>query len=265
MYYQEFPPSPILTPYVKCLWILESDQFITDAPEKILPDGCMELIFHYGAPFVQSLSQPKTFVYGQLHQAIEISPNGKTGILAVRFQPDGLSAFINMPGSEFVNRPATFLELFGNKGSSMEDQLLLCNNSEQRTKLMIQFLESQLSSHYGRYDNVINWCVKNIRSNNGVLDKNQFERHIGLSQRQLERRFKNSVGLTIKRFAKITRFQHTLSLINDNEMSLTSLAHHAGYYDQAHFIKDFKEFAGINPKAYISTKHALSDLLVNGV
>ena len=266
MLYQEFSPSSLLQPFIKCFWVLENEYSNPEDKERVLPDGSMELIFHYGDRFQEAGAvQAGAFVYGQLHQAIDISPTGKTGILGIRFYPNGLSPFTHIPGKEISNRPAIFRELFHLAGEEIKDQLMNCTTTEQRINLMTNFLEKQLLSHGHRFDDMSNWCVQQIITLQGQSSKHDLLQHVGLSQRQLERRFKDAVGLTIKHFSRIIRFQHTLKLMQSSKSyTLTSLAHHAGYYDQAHFIKDFREFSGVNPKTYITQEHKLSDLLING-
>ncbi len=95
MNYQVFDPCKDLSTLVKCYWTLESP--IEDNPERqtIVPDGCMEMIFHYGDLYKQYVEngnhilQPKCFVIGQLSRPLEIEPIGEIGIFSVRFYPEG--------------------------------------------------------------------------------------------------------------------------------------------------------------------------------
>jgi hypothetical protein len=96
--------SAVLTPFVKLIWSLESDRSIRDAPrERILPDGCVELVFHFCDRFCtyfangDSRIQPQSFVVGQMNRFIEIEPQGQIGFVAVRFHVHGAYRFL--PGS----------------------------------------------------------------------------------------------------------------------------------------------------------------------
>jgi AraC-like DNA-binding protein len=85
------------------------------------------------------------------------------------------------------------------------------------------------------------------------------------SRRQLERRFANTVGLSPKQLAKIIRLQHTLKNLEQKQFNnLASLAVENGYFDQAHFIKDFKEFTGITPKQFYADSLKMSSLFIQG-
>ena len=90
--FQNHPVHPALRPFVKCVWSLESESAIGDVPrERILPDGCVELVFHFHDPFVShfangtSALQPHSFVVGQMKHYLEIEPKGRVGFVAVRF------------------------------------------------------------------------------------------------------------------------------------------------------------------------------------
>jgi len=73
-----------------------------------------------------------------------------------------------------------------------------------------------------------------------------------LSERQFERQFRKFSGFSPKLFSRIVRFQSALTQYGNNEKSLTEIALETGYYDQSHFIHDFKEFSGYHPKQYFS-------------
>jgi Domain of unknown function (DUF6597) len=84
--YREYPIHPALAPFVKCIWSVESDRAIYDAPrERILPDSCVELVFHFNDPFLSHFSdgesavQPRSFLVGQMKRFLEIAICEKFG------------------------------------------------------------------------------------------------------------------------------------------------------------------------------------------
>src|SRR5882724_9145464 len=94
--YREYPIHPALASLIKCIWSLESDGAICDPPrERILPDGCVELVFHFHDPFRthfangKSAVQPQSFVVGQMKRFLEIAPVGRIGFVAIRFYARG--------------------------------------------------------------------------------------------------------------------------------------------------------------------------------
>ena len=95
MNYQTFEPGKDLSEFVKCYWTLEGPAEKNPQRQTIVPDGCMEMVFHYGDLYRQyidnrrTIVQPRSFVIGQLTRPLEIEPTGETGIFSVRFHPEG--------------------------------------------------------------------------------------------------------------------------------------------------------------------------------
>jgi hypothetical protein len=109
MNYQTFEPDQKLKGLVKCYWTLKSSVDERLEKQSIVPDGCMEMIFHNGDPYKQytgngkSIIQPKCFVIGQITRSLEIEPTGHTNIFSVRFHPNGFSPFATLPIKEMEN------------------------------------------------------------------------------------------------------------------------------------------------------------------
>lgn len=266
MRYKEYIPNPILAPYVKCIWTLE----VSGMPgmthrEKVLPDGCMELIFHYGDLFQQYRSdkpelQPRSFLHGQMKAYIEIGPTGNTGMIAARFYPHGLAAFINMPVNELTDSVTDVASLFGKEARSVEEQLGNTDDENKRVALLHTFLTKRLKPASVKTTIAAN-AARSIMATSGTTTIHQLAADACMSERQLERIFLSSVGISAKTFSKITRFQHSIRAAqNGRQTTLTQLAYENGYYDQAHFTRDFKTFAGMSPTQYFSEIHALADL-----
>ena len=123
MNYEVYTPIPELQPFIKCFWSLEDNDVKSEpAKQRVLPDGCMEMIFHYGDPYRQyfenstSLIQPRSFIYGQITKYIEIAPTGISGIVSARFLPDGISPFINIPLTAIENKAVPLAEIFNEYG-----------------------------------------------------------------------------------------------------------------------------------------------------
>lgn len=96
---------------------------------------------------------------------------------------------------------------------------------------------------------------------NGKISVNELSQQININRRQLERRFSSAIGMSPKQLSKTIRLQSTLKqLLHKEYTNLTALAHDAEYYDQAHFIKDFKEFTGLTPKEFYGDNLQMSYL-----
>jgi len=266
MNYQVYAPAPGLEPFIKCFWTLEDEPSPEPARQRVLPDGCMEMIFHYGDLYQQffedgtSLIQPRSFIFGQISRFIEIAPTGSTGIVAARFLPEGLGPFIDRPLSALENKAVSITELFGEAGKVLETDVLALAANRERIQLIETFLFSRLAESHAT-DTITRACVDVIMRSRGQLDVTTLADTLNINRRNIERRFTAQVGMSPKQLSRIIRLQSTLKMLDEkNFSSLTSLAYENGYYDQAHFIKDFKEFTGVSPRLFYSGNLKLATL-----
>jgi AraC-like DNA-binding protein len=269
MQYLTYTPSAYLIPFVKCYWTLSAPE--EDKPEKqrIVPDGCMEMIFHHGDLYKQyhedgsHIIQPRSFVFGQITIPLDIEPTGESEIFAVRFNPDGFIAFGSLPINTMENRAVPLTELFDEAGDFLEQNILNAITTEERISIVETFLIERLISP-GSVDKLVKSSVEVIMEGNGQLSIDKLSEQLQINRRQLERKFSSVIGLSPKQLSKMIRLQSTLKALSNKEFtSLTSLAYQGEYYDQAHFIKDFKEFTGMSPKKFYADNLRMS-LLFSG-
>jgi AraC-like DNA-binding protein len=266
MKYEVFAPVAELQPFVKCFWTLEEVDSSVPEKQKVLPDGCMEMIFHYGDNYRQyfedgsSVIQPKCFVYGQISSYIEIEPTGRTGIVAARFFPEGLVPFIERAIAELENKAVDLYDLFGEDGKMLGVEVISVADNPSRIRLIEEFLLSKLATTK-TIDNITRACVQAIFQSQGQIGVVELADKMNINRRNMERRFISAVGLSPKQLSRVARLQATLKMLDQNQYSsLTSLAYENGYYDQAHFIKDFKDFTGLSPKSFYSENLQLATL-----
>src|SRR4051812_17656198 len=102
MQYREHHPKAPLNRYLECFWILESETLSSSVTtERILPDGCVELILNFGASFKQHIGtkqsiQPPNFLVGQMTGPVFISPTGTVQLMGLRFHPGGTLPFFSL-------------------------------------------------------------------------------------------------------------------------------------------------------------------------
>jgi AraC-like DNA-binding protein len=266
MNYQTFEPDQDLTAFIKYYWTLESPK--EEIPEKqtIVPDGCMEMIFHYGDLYKQyldngnSIIQPRCFVIGQLTRPLEIEPTGETGIFSVRFHPEGFLPFTTVPIKEMENTAVSLEKLFGKDGQEIGQQVLNANSTSERIKLIEIFLLDQLTD-IETIDRIVKSTVETIITANGQLSVDELSQLTQVNRRQLLRKFSAAIGLSPKQLSRTIRLQAALKmLLSDQFSNLAELAYENEYYDQAHFIKEFKEFTGSTPKEFYGTHLKMSSL-----
>ena len=251
-----FEPNIELTEFVKRYWTLESEKENTPLKNIIVPDGTMKLIFHYGDTYKHHLQSgeiiilPKCFLIGQLTHPYIIEPIGVTGSFVIQFEPNGFLPFTTIPIKEMENTAIPLDKLFGENGLKLGEQILNANSTTERIQIIEAFLFDKLADKK-TIDNIVKSTIETILNVNGHFVVNEFSKSKNINRRHLSRKFSSAIGLSPKQLSKTIRIQATLkTLLNNENQSLTDLAYENEYYDQAHFIKDFKEFTGLTPKEF---------------
>lgn len=270
MHPQIFETHQDLAPFVKCYWTLESSNDKTPKKNTIVPDGSMKMIFHYGDPYKhypekgKSRLLPKSFVIGQLTHPYTVEPTGDTGTFFVCFHPNGFLPFTTMSLKQLENKAISLKELFGMAGEEIEQKILEATTTSERIASIETFLFSRLTT-IKTIDTILQTTVETILTANGQLSVHELSSQNNINRRQLLRKFSTTVGLSPKQLSKTMRLQHALKILLSNDsVNLTELAYENEYYDQSHFIKEFKEFTGITPKEFYG-EHLKMSLIFEGV
>lgn len=268
MDYQSYPPDPVIAGLVKCYWSLEAPAAAMAEIQRIVPDGCMEMIFHFGDLYQQILStgqsiiQPRAFVFGQITTPLEIMPSGSTGIIAARFHPDGFNPIAGLPITEMENRAVPLTGLFGDEGKELEAAVLAAENIPARIAVIENFLIKRFNSAES-INRIAKASVEILMQANGQISVDELAGQVQVNRRQLERKFSEAIGMSPKQLSRILRLQATLKMLQKGEFnSLTALAYQNGYFDQAHFIRDFREFTGMSPSHFFADNLKISQLLL---
>lgn len=268
MYYQEIAPSAVLSPFIKCFWILENEKQDSVAGlQKVLPDACPELIIHYGDRFrIRSEGkirrQPYAFLFGPITRYIEIGPSGTTGMIAARFYPGALSAFLSFPVKGIADRYVALDKVFGKEATALERSVRADGKDHQQ---MIAVLETFLVARLlqNGFVPVLKRSTLEQITGRQVVKIEALSEQLHIGRRHLERKFNEQVGMTPRLFLRIVRFQNVFRIIHRKSVrNLTDLTYRAGYFDQSHFHRDFKAFTGMSPKDYFKEDATLTRLFL---
>lgn len=266
MVYQYIQPSKILEPFIKQYWILEQSKPMQVCTPRIYPSGFTELILHYGDAYShidmnnKSVVQPKFYFTGQSNSYYDLSPTGKIGFIAITFKPDAASLFFKMPVGEIENKWVAMEDILGNSGRELEYKLQIATDTIERVQIIETFLIHQLKELYTAYHERINYSIQKINQHRGIISVQNLAEYACLSTKQFNRKFTDYVGMKPKQFTRIVRFQHAIYNQQANSVkNLTELAYHCGYYDQAHFTNEFKQFTGYSPKEFFKICEPHSD------
>ncbi|MDB5088450.1 MAG: Helix-turn-helix protein [Mucilaginibacter sp.] len=255
MNYCIYKPPQILSDLVCHYWTLDGNVSIDQTYiHRTLANFCPELIFHYGGSFAELVANnsiEKTFttgIHGQTNQIRRFTAKENYGIFGVLLQPYAIPILFGIPSTDFRNELVD-LTLLGQDGKDLTDQMLSAKNNAQRLQLINCFLAQRIKE-FDRPEIVS--ATQKIYSLKGLVNIQNLADQSSLSQRQFERKFKEHIGFSPKSFARLVRFKSLINSYKKRDSTLTKVAYDFGYYDQAHFIQDFKQFSGYNPNAYFS-------------
>lgn len=268
MNYQTYQPHTDLEPLVSCYWTLEVPAVNDAERQRIIPDGCIEMAFILGDDIKryttqgEFILQPRAMVLGQTIEPFYIEPTGYVNTFAIRFYPYGFANFVSTPIRDLANKETPIELLFGaNTANELEQKIILARNSKHRIEIIENFLLKKLHDKT-TIDNIVKKTVDALLTSNGTESITTILKGDLSKRRQLERNFKKQIGVSPKQLGKVIRLQTALKMLLNKKMdNLTNIAYESEYFDQAHFIKDFKEFTGINPKEFLGNQNmALSTL-----
>lgn len=249
MYYQEFFPIKALQEYVSSFWILEDFEDNSSLKFfKIIPDGVPALIFQdYANYFISKKGQTshQLYLYGQHSKYTEYSIRGKFRTIGAYLHPTALKTIFNIDAFELSNQNIPLEDVVP---ENILEQLINTNSLNRKIEIISTFFLHQIQKVKNNRSNAL--FASELIQNGKTLKEVQFE--MKLSERSLERLIKQYVGLSPKMFSRIMRFQSGLNNLRKEDFeSLTKLAYENEYFDQSHYVREFKEFTGTSPKSYL--------------
>lgn len=267
MRYNCLKPSKQLQNYIDYFLVLESHDSAHQNQIEVFPTVQMEMTFTFGA----SNSSKVQHGISDQKMAFDHSINGfsttkKTytneadlGVIMVGFKPGCLQNFVNFHLLDILNDCVDLNELWPKDIPFIETNFRSQNTDNERISTIENLLLSKLIKR--EKDLLVDGAIHQIIQSKGNVPIHELAKNYFLSQKQFTRRFTNQVGCTPKLFSRIVRFQHILAMIRRPENSLTEVALKGGYFDQAHFIKEFRYFTTENPISF--QHHSLQTELGN--
>ncbi len=266
--YEEYPPLPSLISYIKCYWRMEID-IIPDTRRRLLIENC-EFTINLGSPveyirndgIVQTMIN--TGITGPMAHPMGMRSNDKINLFGICFRPGGAYPFFKTPAHQLVDQYFDTEDILNQEGNKLAEHIqknYLTTESQIKSvdKYLLNILET---SHQD--NTIVNSAVKAIEQSKGRITIDQLSHYLGVSHRHLNRQFKEQIGLTPKQFCKNLRFKNAYKNISTSvHVDFADIAMNCGYYDQAHFINEFRNFAGTSPTKYLKTTTIPDFITVN--
>lgn len=254
-----FHPPPPLSQYVELLtWYAD---YVPDySMERILPQGVVELIIDLTDPpkFIydndsHAVAQTcrKAWLAGIRQEFLTISALPGSSMLVVRFRPGMAYPALQLPIGLLKNTVLDADLVLDPDISRLREQLVNAPTPEEKFTFTLDFLRERIRRSADIHP-AITFCMEKIALDPAHLTIEALVHKTGWSHKHLIALFDKYVGVSPREFVRISRFQKAVAAIGANtSVNWTRLAHDCGYYDQAHFIKDFKRFSGLSPQFYL--------------
>lgn len=244
-----FKANARLHAYISRYWVWDNQ---AELPA-MLPGTGAELIFHLHSDRLQSLSHmllprktPFRFAITDQHASF----------IAVRFRHNALRHFCNCPISEMIDTHVTAADIWGKAGQEIENRIIETQTIEEKIELLNHFLLIQLAMHNKTQHAWLDGSLSQLYERQSRYSLDTVIQQTEISTRYFQKIFKHNTGVSPKYFQRTARFEHvlrTLLLTKNRHYLDVALAY--GYYDQAHFIKEFKQFTQCTPLEFLQEKN----------
>ena len=262
MIYRTYIPRAPLSDFVDLFWLYEG----YDPPhvrERVVPTGTMQLIInlHEDEFRVYDQRDHRSFqsfggclISGVHSEHVVIDTASQASTIGVHFKAGGAYPFLGLPADELRDTDAPLETLWGAKAAELRERLLGAETPEVRFCILEQALLAQATRPLRRHP-AVSLAMREFQSILRIRPVREVSEEIGLSQRRFIQLFREEVGVTPKIFHRIRRFQEVIRLVeNEQRVEWANIALRCGYFDQAHFIHDFRTFSGVTPTIYLASR-----------
>lgn len=263
--HSRFIPGPPLAAFIGCFWYWEGMPQ-PHARERLMPNGEASIIFNLRDEKIRvyDAEDPRRYwscglvaLAGPRTNGCAIDTATEDRVVGIQFRPGGAFPFLRVPGGEVANCSLALEDVWGRGAGELRERLLEADSAPEMFGILERGLLQQLARPLELHP-AIDFARAHICRAPQVATVAGVMERIGLSQRRFIEIFRDQVGLTPKAFCRVRRFQRVLARVHRRKaVDWAQVALDGGYYDQAHFIHDFQDFAGMTPGAYLAaaTEH----------
>ena len=251
-------PAAPCDQYVELLTCFEN--FCPDhAVERLLPDGAVTIIIDLDNTPKHTYDNltlaPKqryriAWISGMQREFISISAGQQSSMMVIRLRPGAGHALLGLPIDQLLDQVVDADSVLGIEIARLRQRLLDAETMDARFALIEAWLGHRIDKG-GPLLPVVEFAIARIRDNPSLLSLDAVAARTGYSHKHLIHLFRKHVGLTPKAYQRITRFNRVLAEIDrQQQVNWISLAQDCGYFDHAHFIREFRRFSGFNPRQF---------------
>jgi AraC-like DNA-binding protein len=245
--------------YIEKMWLFKSSgKMPVDDMKLVVPNGNLKLTVSYQNGIVAAVNG-KTFAskehditltgFIDVPVILDADENVATETIGIEFNPQGAYRFFHFNLNHIQNQIYSLSDVLGNAGKQLAERINDTTSAQQKINVLQQFLLKQLSQQ--NEDLIFDYCLEKITASNGRITVKELEKKTGYSSRWLNIKFNDKLGVSPKNFSSVIRFKHYYEgFIGGNEKLFSRNDFYELYYDQSHFIKDFKRFTGLPPARF---------------
>jgi AraC-like DNA-binding protein len=266
MLYCTYIPTPLLADFVDSFWYHEGFD-LPHKRERVLPTGAMELVINLRDDTLKVYDPQQPDLLHRLHPSLvcgawsepfSVATAWQSSLIGVNFKPGGARPFFRLPANVLHNTHLSLAELLGTAAHHLREQLFEAATAERRFKILERFLLAQANLQFTPHA-AVTYALRAFQQVPHTQTILEVSQQTGFSQKRFIQLFSEAVGLTPKLYCRVRRFQTVICVINrsvqdDSPPDWAGLALACGYYDQAHFIRDFQAFSGFTPTAYLTRR-----------
>lgn len=261
-----FQPYRALKPYVQSIWCFESDRGIPyEDMRLIVPNGQAKLVIPYNNGLISNMNDRHTLAkdlavtligVADIPAIINAQSESKIGTIGVEFNAKGAYRFFHLPFHEIANQVYQADDVIGKEATELQRRVANADTVSARVIVIQDFLLYKLSQ--SKEDQILDYCIDQMTSSNGLINIEELAKKTGYTRRYLSMKFNDKVGLSPKTLGSIYRFQHFYKLWAQNKTQhFFEKEFYNYYYDQSHFIKDFKRFTNMPPTRFAKVENEL--------
>ncbi|MFM1652236.1 DUF6597 domain-containing transcriptional factor [Brevibacillus sp. B_LB10_24] len=242
--YREYLPSAGLESYVACYWTLDTRASEKIRVHRIIPDGCVDIIFDGKA----SSCSTGAFAVGLMTAYETINLTTNQSLFGIRFFSDSARRLLRYPVSALSGYHVYLEELWGSEARFIVEEVGSAHDVSEMIERVEAALFQLLRQHESQADPLLLSAVQHMYASQGMISVRVLADKLGYNERKVRRIFQKELGVSPKELSDIIRFQSVLQELQKGPPSrLTDIALKYGYYDQPHFIHHFKRFYGLSP------------------